>query len=198
MFIPKRWTLEAIKNQTHDFAASYYTPTISPPFSEKGTILLKAWQNLETVIGSHCEMRRAVMEAASLALCEELHIRGEDNGRVALYDGTMLVPLASDNGHNYKLGEPVLIVRQDNAICLRMDGSTGNSICSHRSSLRPATDEEIEIFFKSRSNDSGDNQPLFDSYPTKSQNGDAESFDDEDTDENIDEDEESEQEEVAQ
>ena len=67
-----------------------------------------------------------------------------DNKRMI---GTMLVPLRSINGHNYKLNEPVL-VDSSTSNMLRMNGTVGNNLTVNDTTTRKATDIEIDTFFR--------------------------------------------------
>jgi hypothetical protein len=81
----------------------------------------------------------------SLIIGEEIIIN--DNKKVSFEKGVMIVPLISDNGHNYPLDFPVLMCNSSQ-IGIRSDGISGNNMTVQKNSIRPATKEEIYKFFE--------------------------------------------------
>lgn len=67
---------------------------------------------------------------------------------------SMMVPTKNENSHNYPLNIPVMMTHgirspgsdQNNA--MRGNGVIGNCLEWDKSGLRPATDDEIDVFFK--------------------------------------------------
>ncbi len=67
---------------------------------------------------------------------------------------SMVVPTKNENGHNYPLNIPILMVSGirgedcDRDLGIRASGEQGNHLEWDNSGLRPATDDEIGMFFK--------------------------------------------------
>jgi len=80
----------------------------------------------------------------SLILGENIPYNSCNTKRVI---GTMYVPLVSNDGHNYILGDPFLVDNVASSKFLRMNGKLGNSIRLTDDICRKATNDEIDKFF---------------------------------------------------
>jgi hypothetical protein len=100
-----------------------------------------------------CTEKADFVKAASRILGEPLPVddkRGEfPEEKLPL---SVVVPLSNHNSHNYKIGQPILVINYDR-ICMRADGTTGNHVGTEKSDLRPASEKEIDSFFASITTD---------------------------------------------
>lgn len=88
--------------------------------------------------------KQAVTDLMSELLGEKLPCAKSSSSRPP---GTVVVPTGNPNSHNYKLGEPciVLIARQ----AMRADGTTGNSLPDvSEGYVRLAKEDEVKAFVK--------------------------------------------------
>lgn len=90
----------------------------------------------------------AVAELMSLILEEKIETFSES---VKTVKGAVIVPLANNGGHNYKLDGCTVYLRDGSRACFPnkygYDGDSyreGNDMDSKKGSLRPATEEEID------------------------------------------------------
>ena len=87
-----------------------------------------------------------VREAFEIAIDEKLPPSKKEKTVAITYElGVVVVPLSDPNGHNYTIGEPILITKSDGRGATAIDNCAGKALPNNSlTAIRPATKNEIQ------------------------------------------------------
>ena len=131
-----------VVNSTKLFSKQFESPAEKIKLSDKAKKITGLMNDQNRDFGCG---RKNVADIISLIIGEPIIITVDDR-YFERRAGACIVPLDNENGHNYKVGDPILYYSDSSDCCLKMNGQKGNHPGNSKRNLRPATEAEIETF----------------------------------------------------